>query len=65
MLPDGLSWLLAVNPFADIMAVAHGLIQGLSFDLYNLVRPLAWWVILLAPSWVLFLRLERHMREAL
>jgi len=65
MLPENIGWLLAFNPFADIMAVAHALIQGEQATLGNYLRPVILWLVLLAPSWILFNRLIPHMREAL
>ncbi len=65
MLPAGLRPWLALNPFADIMALIHALLQDMPWNAGNLWRPLALWGLALAPSWVLFRRSEPHMREAL
>jgi len=65
MLPEVLRPWLALNPFADIMAVIHALLQGMPFSPGNLLRPLVLWGLALAPAWVLFRRTEPHMREAL
>jgi lipopolysaccharide transport system permease protein len=56
---------LVLNPFADLMAVIHGVLQGMPVTVGNFVRPLALWLILLAPAWALFRRTEPHMREEL
>ena len=65
MLPETLRALMVLNPFADVMAVIHGLLQGMPVAAGNVVRPLLIWLLLLAPAWVLFRRTEPHMREAL
>ena len=41
------------------------LLQDLPLTPGNLLRPLALWLLALAPAWVLFRRTEPHMREAL
>jgi lipopolysaccharide transport system permease protein len=56
---------LAFNPFADLMAVIHGLLQGMPFSAGNIIRPLLLWLLLMGPAWLLFVRAEPHMREAL
>ena len=65
MLPAALQPWLVLNPFADLMALIHGLLQGLPVSAGNLLRPLALWLLMLAPAWVLFRRSEPHLREAL
>ncbi|MDD2814620.1 MAG: ABC transporter permease [Thiotrichaceae bacterium] len=64
-LPKNLSWLLVLNPAADVMALVHGGLQGLAWDWGNLLRPLMLWLLLLAPAAVLFRRAEPHVREML
>jgi lipopolysaccharide transport system permease protein len=64
-LPDTMHWILVINPAADIMALLHGTIQDLTWDWINLIRPIALWLLLLGPAWVLFHRAEPHIREAL
>lgn len=64
-LPDSMQWLLIFNPVADIMAMLHGIIQGLAWDWINVLRPLLIWLLLLGPAWVLFRRAEPHIRESL
>lgn len=65
MLPEVMRPWLAFNPFADIMAVIHALLQDMPLTPGNLLRPLALWLLALAPAWALFRRTEPHMREAL
>lgn len=64
-LPDSMHWLLVVNPVADIMAMLHGIVQGLEWNWFNLLRPLLLWLLLLGPAWILFHRAEPHIRESL
>lgn len=72
MLPESLSWFLAVNPFADLMATIHFRIQDMPWTLEhmawtpeNLWRPFLLWLVLLGPAWALFRRAEPHVREML
>jgi lipopolysaccharide transport system permease protein len=65
MLPGFLRKAMILNPFADLIAVMHGVLEGLPVTAGNLVRPFALWVMLLAPAWIIFRRTEPHMREVL
>lgn len=65
MLPEFARRLLVLNPFADVMAVIHAVVQGMPFEKGYILRPLILWLLLLAPAWVLFCRSEPHMREQL
>ncbi len=65
MLPEPVRAWWALNPFADLMAVIHGLLQGLPYTAGNLLRPVLVWALLLGPAWVMFRRSEPHVREAL
>ena len=65
MIPERFRWVLALNPFADLMAVIHGLLQGMPLSPGNIIRPLLLWLLLMGPAWLLFVRAEPHMREAL
>ena len=65
MLPDLLRSWQVINPFADLMAMIHGLLQDMPVTSGNVIRPLAIWLVLLGPAWVLFRRSEPHVREAL
>lgn len=57
--------LLVFNPFADLMALIHAALQGMEWERGQLIRPLIYWLVLLAPAWVLYRRAMPHMREAL
>lgn len=65
MLPEPVRAWWVLNPFADLMAVIHGLLQGLPYTAGNLLRPVLVWALLLGPAWVMFRRSEPHVREAL
>ncbi|GAB6041078.1 ABC transporter permease [Endothiovibrio diazotrophicus] len=65
VLSESARWLLAFNPFADLMALIHGAVQGAPWGEGQLLRPLIYWLLLLAPAWVLYRRAMPHMREAL
>lgn len=65
MLPAEIRPLLVLNPFADLIAAIHGLLYNTPVTLGNVLRPVLWWMLLLAPSWMLFHRAEPHLRELL
>ncbi|MDT8399084.1 MAG: ABC transporter permease [Pseudomonadales bacterium] len=65
MLPASAQFLLWLNPFADLMALIHGVVQGADVQALNLLRPFLVWLILLAPTWLLFRRSLPHVRELL
>ena len=65
MLPDQVERFLWLNPFADLMAVIHGALEGTGVPLRAIARLLALWLLLLAPAWLLFRRSEAHTREVL
>ena len=54
-----------VNPVADIMVLLHAVIQDMPWEIGNLLRPTALWMVLTPLAWKLFKRTEMHMREAL
>jgi lipopolysaccharide transport system permease protein len=64
-LPERIRVFLILNPFADLMALIHFALQGMPVTPGNLLRPLALWLVLVAPAWTLFQRAEPHMREEL
>jgi lipopolysaccharide transport system permease protein len=64
-LPESIRGFLILNPFADIMAIAHYVLQEMPITVGNVVRPLVLWFLLLGPAWALFKRAEPHMREEL
>jgi lipopolysaccharide transport system permease protein len=65
MLPEAVRPWLVLNPFADLMALIHGLLQGTSLYWAQGVRPVLLWFLLLGPAWGLFARTEPHFRELL
>lgn len=65
MLPEAMQRWMIINPFADLMAVLHGVLQGMDYSWGNVLRPLILWLLLLAPAWVLFHRAAPHVRESL
>ncbi len=72
LLPESLSWILQVNPFADLMATLHFRLQDMPWTVDQMAwtpihfwRPFLWWLLLLGPAWVLFRRAEPHIREML
>jgi lipopolysaccharide transport system permease protein len=64
-MPEPMHWVLVINPIADLMALIHASIQGLSWSYANILRPFGLWLLLLGPAWVLFRRAEPHIREML
>ncbi|QJD31196.1 ABC transporter permease [Methylococcus geothermalis] len=65
MLPSDFRSALSLNPVADVMALIHGLLQDMPITTGNFLRPGLYWVLLLAPAWVLYHRAEPYMREVL
>ncbi|MDD2769345.1 MAG: ABC transporter permease [Methylococcus sp.] len=65
MLPQAIKPALAFNPFADLMALIHAGLQGLSWDSGNVFRPVVLWAVLLLLSRILFRRAEPYVREML
>lgn len=65
MLPQALAPVLAFNPFADIMALIHAGLQGLSWEPAGSLRLLSIWAVLVVVSRTLFRRAEPYVRELL
>lgn len=65
MLPEGIQQIIWINPFSDLMAVIHGLVQGSEYSWLNILRPFGIWLLLLGPSWLVFKRSIPHIREVL
>jgi lipopolysaccharide transport system permease protein len=65
MLPAWYQDWIWLNPLADVMAVAHGLVQGTELTAFAVVRLLVLWIVLLVPSWLIFRRSMPHIREVL
>lgn len=65
MLPDQVEAWLWLNPFADLMAVIHGLVESINVDWQSPARLLLIWLVLLSPAWLVFQRSLPHVREVL
>lgn len=65
MIPETVRAWLLLNPVADLMALVHGVVQGMEMNPFNLARPLILWVLLMAPAWLIFRRSLPHVREVL
>ena len=65
MLPDGLTQVIWINPFSDLMAVVHGVLQDSEYSWLNVIRPLTIWLLLLGPAWLIYRRSIPHIREVL
>ena len=65
MLPEWAQALMVFNPFADVMALIHAVVQGSAWESGQLIRLGLYWLLLLGPAWVLYRRSMPHMREAL
>ncbi len=65
MLPDGMQQFIWLNPFSDLLAVVHGIVQGREFSQVNVLRPFVVWLVLLGPAWLVFRRSIPHIREVL
>ena len=65
MMPEAVQDYIWINPFSDIMALIHGLVQGMEVTTGNLLRPLLLWLFLLGPCWLVFRRSQPHVREVL
>lgn len=65
MLPAEGQALLWLNPFADLVAVIHAIIDGSAIDGASVARLLGIWLLLLAPCWAVFRRSVPHVREVL
>ncbi|MDD3523114.1 MAG: ABC transporter permease [Candidatus Cloacimonetes bacterium] len=64
-LPDYLHWWLNVNPFAQLMIVAHACADGSSLPLASFLSLILLWFVLAVPAWFLFKRAAPYVREAL
>lgn len=65
MIPEEYRGYLIFNPFADLMALIHSIIEQKHLpENMIFIRLLIEWLVLLAPSWWLFSRSKKHIREA-
>jgi len=65
MLPTWFQQVLWLNPFADLLALVHGAVEGRPVAWQEFARPLLIWLLLLGPAWLLFRRALPHVREVL
>jgi lipopolysaccharide transport system permease protein len=65
MLPVGMRHYLWLNPMVDWMAVIHAWLTAMPVPFESLWRLFGLWLLLLAPSWLLFRRTLLHARELL
>lgn len=65
MLPEFAQHLLIFNPFSDLLAIVHGVVQDMPMSDGNWLRLLAIWLLLLAPSWLLFRLMKPQIRDML
>lgn len=65
MLPDGFREWLWLNPFADLVAVIHAIVDDSAIDRNAVARLLGLWLLLLGPCWAVFRRSVPHVREVL
>jgi len=65
MVPVDFQAYLVLNPFADLMALFHSLVENKQLpETFVSLRLFVEWLILLAPAWWMFSRAEKHLREA-
>ena len=65
MLPEGMQQFMWLNPFADLVAVIHAVVDDSLVDWHKVGRLAAIWLVLLAPCWAVFRRSVPHVREVL
>jgi len=65
MVPEQYQFYLAYNPFADLIALFHSLVEQKQLPENAIIyRMFFEWLLLLAPAWWLFNRSKKHIREA-
>jgi len=65
MIPEEYQFYLAFNPFADLIALFHSLVENKQLPETGItLRILLEWLLLLAPAWWMFNRAKKHIREA-
>lgn len=65
MLPEGMQQWLWLNPFADLVAVIHAVVDATTVEWQPVARLFGLWLVLLAPCWAIFRRSLPHVREVL
>jgi len=65
MIPEDFRFYFVFNPFADLMALFHSLVENKQLpDKILVMRVCLEWLLLLAPAWWIFSRAKKHVREA-
>lgn len=65
MLPAGAQEWMWLNPFSDLVAAIHAVVDTSAMDWHGVARLAALWLLLLAPCWAVFRRSVPHVREVL
>jgi lipopolysaccharide transport system permease protein len=64
-LPQGVQPWLWLNPFSDLVAAIHAVVDTTAINWNGVARLLGLWLVLLAPCWAVFRRSVPHVREVL
>jgi lipopolysaccharide transport system permease protein len=64
-LPATLQEWLWLNPFADLVALIHAVVDTTRVNWHGVARLFGLWLLLLAPCWAVFRRSVPHVREVL
>jgi lipopolysaccharide transport system permease protein len=65
MLPEGAQHWLWLNPFSDLVAAIHAVMDATTIDWRGVARLGLLWLVLLGPCWAVFRRSMPHVRELL
>jgi lipopolysaccharide transport system permease protein len=64
-LPESIKPWLWLNPFSDLVAAIHAVVDSTAIDWRGVARLAALWLVLLGPCWAVFRRSVPHVREVL